>query len=302
MGNDCSVPPYAKVLAGDYRVRPGFATRRRRGTGDWQLIFTLSGAGRFRFADGGLVTRPGDTILLRPGTPQDYTVDESARRWRFLWFHFLPRAGWEPWMRAWPLVAPGTHHLRLRAVADHPAGQGERTVGRQLRRAHRYATEHSRRGDDRAFNALEAALLHLDELNPLAIADPEPRRDARVEAAVVEMRRHLARPFSLAALARRHGLSPSRLAHLFRADMGVAPGRYLEAARLERARRLLGSTRRGVQEIAVEVGFDDQAYFSRRFKRATGYSPRTFRAALWAEKRGAVAVAGSFAAASPAPG
>jgi len=53
--------------------------------------------------------------------------------------------------------------------------------------------------------------------------------------------------------------------------------RYLERVRLDRARRLLDSTALPVLRVAASVGFEDAFYFSRRFKRDTGSSPRAWR-------------------------
>jgi AraC family transcriptional regulator, arabinose operon regulatory protein len=72
-------------------------------------------------------------------------------------------------------------------------------------------------------------------------------------------------------------LSVSRLAHLFRAQVGLSPMQFLERERLERAKSLLELTPRQVGEIAREVGFEDAFHFSKRFRRWTGSSPRAFR-------------------------
>ncbi|MBE7157482.1 MAG: helix-turn-helix domain-containing protein [Rhodospirillales bacterium] len=281
MGNDCFVPPYRKVLTGDYRVDQGFATRRSRGTADWQLIYTMSGAGCFRLGDAELITTPGTAVLLRPGTPQHYSVARSAGTWRFLWFHFWPRADWEPWLQRWPLVAPGTHHLPSPGSAGSSAtGGGSRNIGRLLAQAHRWASGTTAQGPDRAFNAMEAALLALGEVGAFAengLRASTDRTDPRVEAAAAHLRDHLTDPPTLPELSRRLGLSPSRLAHRFRDDLGVAPGRYLEMVRLAHAQHLLGATAWSVKEIAARAGFEDAGYFSRRFRRWAGCSPQAYR-------------------------
>jgi transcriptional regulator GlxA family with amidase domain len=49
--------------------------------------------------------------------------------------------------------------------------------------------------------------------------------------------------------------------------------------RLNRARQLLGWTSLSIKEIAAEVGYHDPFYFSARFRKHLGKSPRAFRAA-----------------------
>jgi len=71
-----------------------------------------------------------------------------------------------------------------------------------------------------AVNALERALLLCDTVNPRHI---ECRRDPRIRKAVDLLCRRSDERFTLAELARRCGLSRSRLAELFRQQVGVAP-------------------------------------------------------------------------------
>lgn len=123
-------------------------------------------------------------------------------------------------------------------------------------------------------NALEALFLDCDRFNPLATAS---RHDARVQLAMEFLERNLDRKIGLADAAAAAGLSTSRLAHLFREQTGETPQRYLEAARMRRAAELLQRTGFSVQQIAGAVGFENQFYFSLRFKRWTGRSPALFR-------------------------
>ena len=59
--------------------------------------------------------------------------------------------------------------------------------------------------------------------------------------------------------------------------MGIPPHRYLTGRRLDRARRMLLAGRRPA-EVAVEVGFHDQAHLTRHFKRMLGVTPGAYAA------------------------
>lgn len=78
---------------------------------------------------------------------------------------------------------------------------------------------------------------------------------------------------TIESLAREVGLSPAHFSRAFRESLGQPPHRYLLALRLERARRLLATTRASLSEIAQRAGFADQAHFTRLFKRAFGITP-----------------------------
>jgi transcriptional regulator GlxA family with amidase domain len=102
--------------------------------------------------------------------------------------------------------------------------------------------------------------------------------DWRIRLALAVIRRDLAEPLNIAALAARVNLSRSRLTHLFRAEIGVAPGAYLRSARLARAAELLAHSTLSIKEIMATVGVNDPSHFARDFRRAHGVSPRWFRA------------------------
>ena len=89
----------------------------------------------------------------------------------------------------------------------------------------------------------------------------------------------LGRTLTVDTLAAVAGLSPSRLAHRFRAATGVSVMRYVEARRIERAGQLLRMTPLAVKQVARQVGFASPFYFSLRFSKATGRSPTAYRAA-----------------------
>lgn len=75
------------------------------------------------------------------------------------------------------------------------------------------------------------------------------------------------------------GLSRSHFSTLFGQAMGLSPLDYLTEVRLAHAERLLTQTTLSVQIIALSVGIQDRAYFSRLFKLRRGISPRGYRLA-----------------------
>lgn len=124
-----------------------------------------------------------------------------------------------------------------------------------------------------SMNALETALLWYDVQNPGG-----QRLDQRVLRCVEYIESHLHEPFTVSVLARRAALSASRLAHLFREQVGTSVGQYVIDRRMLRAQQLLDLTSRPVAVIARDVGIDDPLYFSTRFRRHVDASPSQYRA------------------------
>lgn len=83
---------------------------------------------------------------------------------------------------------------------------------------------------------------------------------------------NLAQRVSLAELARVAKLNKYHLLRLFEKEVGLPPHAYLLSRRIQESQSLL---RQGMAcaDVAAELGFADQAHFSRRFKRTIGVSP-----------------------------
>lgn len=79
------------------------------------------------------------------------------------------------------------------------------------------------------------------------------------------------------AVAKKLGFSYETFRKKFRRAIGFSPGQFQLDSRIDRAAALLHQGRRTVKEIADELKFCDEFYFSRCFKRRFGQSPREFR-------------------------
>jgi AraC family transcriptional regulator of arabinose operon len=256
--------PTVTLTADEFRRGARYDNWRPRGTSDWLLILTVAGAGRVASGPAGLPARPGTVTLYQPGAAQHYRTDPASRHWHILWSHFHPRPHWGVWLN-WPEVAPGLRTIRM---AD-PASL------RQVQEALRDTIQLSRlplpEGMDLAANAFERALLWIHSANNSRALDD------RVRHAVEVLAKSLQEPFSMETLARTCGLSVSRLAHLFRQEIGLPPQQYLEELRLQRAAQLLRSTGLRISEVARETGYAGAFYFSARFRKKFGRSPSEYR-------------------------
>lgn len=78
-------------------------------------------------------------------------------------------------------------------------------------------------------------------------------------------------------LAKDAGMSVSTFYKEFRTVTGYAPLQYITYLRIEKAKELLSCTDNQVRQIANKIGYDDERYFSRLFKKWTGQSPYMYR-------------------------
>jgi transcriptional regulator GlxA family with amidase domain len=98
---------------------------------------------------------------------------------------------------------------------------------------------------------------------------------------------HLAEPLTVTGLARHAGWAPRTLARHFIAETGLAPMRWLAAARIREARRLLEATDLPVEAIAARCGLGTAANLRLRLARDAGATPTAYRAAYQGRPPGA---------------
>ena len=98
-----------------------------------------------------------------------------------------------------------------------------------------------------------------------------------VRRAIGYIRTHLSNRLQTREIAEALFVSPSCLASHFREEVGVSVGRYIDDMVAFRARELLLRESLSVGEISSRLGFCDQFYFARKFRRLHGESPSTFR-------------------------
>jgi AraC family transcriptional regulator of arabinose operon len=233
----------------------------------WNLTLTLSGAASLPYRGGICLTYPGDITLHRPYTLFAMEVLSPHIVWENLWASFTPRSEWYQWMQ-WPEVGPGLMKLTL-----HDPVIREKITAR-FEEAHHLATSAMRTREIFAMNALEEVLLWCETQNPNSEQSPW---DPRVQRVMDYLCQNLTEKVTLDVLAHISGLSVSGLMHLFRRQVGMTVQQYQETQRLERAKRLLTMTNRRIQLISAAVGYDNPFYFSLRFKRQEGVSPRDYR-------------------------
>ncbi len=72
-------------------------------------------------------------------------------------------------------------------------------------------------------------------------------------------------------------LSPSYFSKVFKQEMGCNFNTYLNTVRIEKSKELLLNGSLRLVDIAYAVGFEDQSYFTKVFKKLTGVAPCKFK-------------------------
>ena len=100
---------------------------------------------------------------------------------------------------------------------------------------------------------------------------------SRFDNVLEYIQHHLDEPITVAKLAKMANLNPTYFCNLFSNFIGVPPLQYINRRRIEKAQELLLGTDETLYEISYQIGFNDEYYFSRLFKKYVGLSPNHYR-------------------------
>ncbi|WP_028591648.1 helix-turn-helix domain-containing protein [Paenibacillus massiliensis] len=255
------------ILVSDlYREPYGYKCHRPEGTKDWLVMYTLSGQGRIRNGNGGyLECVPGTVTLLSPGTPQEYFTTEDMI-WEKMWAHFIPRITWIDWMPSSNTDGP-VYQINITDKSTRAS------IESAFRRVLSYRLDpFALLRDELTLNALEEIILLLSGLQ-----SDKKALDPRIREVLNILVEQYAEDHPIKELAHKVCLSPSRLSHLFKEQVGDSIIETLMKYRLRQAEKLLQYTFRPITEIALDVGFHSSDYFSRQFASYYGVTPSHFR-------------------------
>lgn len=243
---------------------------------DYYVVGLISdGAQRFTHRGREYQTPPGGMILLNP--EDDHTgepVTRSGFRWRAVY----------PTRRMMDEVAQqlcrGSAPVHLNRIRVDDAG-----LTRLFIKVHESSrTQGVPRGQREEMLSQLLLMLVEQSAGDKIIGDSARAEQRYVSRACDYLHAQLQLDPSLQELALQVGIDAYRLIRAFNRCVGMPPFRYLESLRIREAQRLLEDDRTLV-DIACELGFTDQSYFTRRFKSQIGVTPGQYRRMLSASRR-----------------
>ncbi|MDD2707970.1 MAG: AraC family transcriptional regulator [Verrucomicrobiae bacterium] len=240
-----------------------------------EVFVQLSGFTRFRFPGEAWRLMPGETAIVPRGVPHG----EKVYPWHGP-FHNLVLACEK--REIGPLLI---YHLAGEVRPRFPGGleYGRLSVPR-LQRLWAYLDDfvevfHS--SSPRRVPAARA-LLQSWLLGVLSVFDEHPQLEADEPFKVSQVRqlvmtRLADSSLSVRKLAAQIRCTPDYLSHLFCESAGMTLTSFINEQRLIQAKGLLETSAMNISEVAWAVGYQDEGYFTRLFRKATGQAPREYR-------------------------
>ena len=226
------------------------ATVRSKGRKDYLFLYIIKGGGIVEIEGEEKLLRVGDMVVYKPHEPQYYMFSENEECER-AYIHFTGSAAAEIAGSKSVVHTENTYEaqkLLSRIVNDFTEGED---------------------------NLMSISwLLQFCELMR---GNSNTVTDKRILNVIKYINKNYAANNSVEFYADMCGVSVDRFAHLFKKEVGVSPHKYITDVRVRQAKYLLEYSDLNVNEIACSVGFDDALYFSRIFKKYTGFSPKNIK-------------------------
>lgn len=120
----------------------------------------------------------------------------------------------------------------------------------------------------------------LDQFTNMAFSHTNTNNLSIIKKSIAYINDHYNQNITLDMAAEHVGLNPAYFSTLFKKEMGINFSNYLLNLRIENAKLLLKNSNLSLINIALELGFENQSYFSNVFKKATGMTPKQYRQSL----------------------
>lgn len=253
---------------GYYRIHttPVIETLHPEGRNDYQLIYIASGKGHFYFKGSkeATVVTKGNMILFRPQEPQVYYYYATDKT-EVYWVHFTGRKV-EEYLKQYEL--PKKENVFYTGVSpDYP------WIYKQIIRELQLHREN--------YSDMISLFMHhiFLTINRYIKEGKQAKNDTinDVERAVHYFNENFNKPISIEQYAAERLTSVNWFIHSFKSVMKVPPMQYIVSLRIAAAKGYLENSNKNITEISNAVGYDNTLYFSRLFKKHTGYSPSDYR-------------------------
>lgn len=253
---------------GYYRVHttPVIETPHPEGRNDYQLLYIAAGKGHFYFKGSKeeTIVPKGNMILFRPKEPQVYYYYAEDKT-EVYWVHFTGSQV-EDFLDHYEL--PKDENVFFTGISpDYPWIYNQIIQELQLQRVNyeellRILLRHILLTINRYIK--EQAQTGTDIINDM-------------ERAAHYFRENYTKNISIEQYAAEHLMSVNWFILSFKNVMKMTPMQYILSLRIAAAKGLLENSNKNINEISDAIGYDNPLYFSRLFKKHTGYSPSQYK-------------------------
>jgi AraC-like DNA-binding protein len=238
---------------------------RPNGSDQFILIYCVGGQGKIRTKEAVQAISSDQFFIIPAGMPHSYRSD-AQNPWSIYWIHFSGSKS-VAYARFGGQVVSIERNKTSR-VNDRIELFSE--IFRNLDRG--FSTE-TLEYVNQCLPHLLASFTHLSQFRLIK----ESGENDIVAQSINFMLENLTKKLKLEDIAEETSLSASHFSRLFVNRTGHSPIDYFIQLKIQRACRLIDNSGWSIADVSREMGFDDQFYFSRVFRKVMGMSPNEYR-------------------------
>jgi len=227
----------------------------------FRLYYAVKGTVTLQFADGNFLLRPGHLHLLPANVPFRYIPRDPFHHY---WLHFCS-----------PMLEQLPYFRQLRTVSCDDISN----AGRRMKQFVKIAGERA----DTFETVMRLDILLRQLLTPFMSQVTEPndtgvlKRLDHYSRVLDYIYQHLDKPLDIPELAGLVKMTRGSFSSSFRQAFGLPPKHYIVQCRIDRAKILLIRNDDPIKKIAAQVGYDNEFFFYRIFKKYAGITPDEYR-------------------------
>lgn len=253
-----------RVFSCGYYAKARTHKWKRKGLDEGIYIYCVAGKGYYREQNKIWNIGPGDLLYCFPKSSHMYNADPG-----------------DPWTIYWMHIS-GKRILRFSKYLGLTRNQPVISIGINreiINLFHSMFALFRVSPDSTHMFAIQTCAMNI--LGQMAIlphdVSKKTKYSRQIESILTFMERSTARQLKVSDLAEHVGLSPFHFSRIFSIHTGLSPMAYFTKLRIHNACQFLADSKLTIKEIAYQLGFSDQYYFSRCFKRIMGFSPSNYR-------------------------
>lgn len=236
---------------------------RKTGSAQYILIYCIEGAGCIYLDGVPFDLKPNTYFIIPKNIPHRYHSDEF-NPWSIYWVHFAGDLAEQIYERNLQHELPAVHSI--------PYDENRIRLFEQI-----YAILED------SFNEREMEIMNINLMHFISgmiyykEANPAIYNTDSISKSINFMKQHIGAKFEIEELAAQQHISVSHYSRSFKLKTGSSPINYFNQLKIQKACQYLYFTDLNIKEICIELGMEDQYYFSRLFSKVMGISPSKYK-------------------------
>ncbi|OON99625.1 MAG: hypothetical protein ATN35_00115 [Epulopiscium sp. Nele67-Bin004] len=246
---------------------------RPNGMNGWIINLTIDGTGQIWDDENTFLVNKGDLVVFPDSVPHLFGRNEKSSKWTHRWIYFHPLPQWIP-MLDFSNSVNGVYIIRIK---DNNIFQKiNELFGEAIYLS--YTHESNSLLTNLFLNIIEEILIRVQ------LIDTQNHKTLGISITDTDIIKTLQwlslnyqKELSVTDIADAMDIGSQVLCKKFKEQMQIPLMRWINNHRLNMAAKLLLITKSPIKEIASQVGYTDNLYFSKLFKKKYGLSPKLYR-------------------------